>query len=89
MKTVYKYKLPGPGSANKIMMPKGAKILHVDSQGSKLYMWAEVDTSQEDEFRQFEVYGTGWELPDGNKTFLGTIIVDPFVWHVYEIEQEI
>ena len=82
MKTIHKYIVTG---RNDIPMPIGAKILHVNMQGRDICMWALVDKEVMQEYRTFEVVGTGWEL-DENMFYVGTCFdSDSFVWHIMEI----
>lgn len=68
-----------------IEMPKFSKILSVDVQRGKIRMWAACDPDQDSrEIRTFEVIGTGNEVLGLPRDFLGTVIIDPFVWHVFE-----
>ena len=82
MRTVYKYELKG--FCPEIEMPKGATPLHIgkDPQG-EFCIWAEVDTEAETETRQFAMYGTGHQIPDG-QTYLATVFDGDYVWHWYE-----
>lgn len=81
MKTIYKYPVTGRGD---ILIPIGAKILHINMQGKDICMWVLVDTEAVTEYRTFEVVGTGWEL-DENMFYIGTCSDDSFVWHIMEI----
>jgi hypothetical protein len=82
MKTIHKYIVTG---RNETLMPIGAKILHVNMQGRDICMWALVDKEVMQEYRTFEVVGTGWEL-DENMFYVGTCFdSDSFVWHIMEI----
>lgn len=81
---IYKYELELlPNQA--ILMPIGAKILHVGHQGSRIYLWAEVNPEAMPESRYFSVAATGEDLYQMPMTHLGTTITEPYVWHVYEI----
>lgn len=71
-------------------MPRGAIIRHVDNQDDCITIWAEVDTDAiadpQFETRLFRVFGTGHDIDDGGLNYVGTVMIDPFVWHVYEVE---
>lgn len=69
-----------------IAMPKGAKVLCVHEQRGEVCLWAEVNTNAEQEFRTFEVYGTGHAIPDGKGKYIGTAFLagQSLVFHVYE-----
>lgn len=83
MRTVYKYELlPNV----KIEMPIGAALRTVMSQGDQLFLWAEIDTTKPTEMREFQVFGTGHEIPNKpGLSFIGTAQMGPLVWHVYEV----
>ena len=85
MKCIWKYIL-GPYSEQSLQIPKDSTILSVDSQGSKLCLWAMVDPDKTKEYRVFEVFGTGLSIPPGNRTFIGTCKLDndTMIFHVFE-----
>lgn len=89
MKTVYKYQLPfAPNEygTTTIVVPKGFIILHADNQYDQLCIWVEVDTTtQETENLTIEVVGTGKPLSPNPKLYIGTVFVQEYVWHVYEV----
>lgn len=71
-----------------VMMPAGAELLSVANQNSSLCLWALVNPLKEYQKRHIEVIGTGNRIPQQepgvNRRFLGTAVIDPFVWHVFE-----
>lgn len=69
-----------------LSLPTGAKILKVDMQHSKLYLWAQVvDGTGSEELRHFCIHGTGQEIVDAHlQRHLATVFDGGFVWHVYE-----
>ena len=84
MKTIYKYPLE-VRECQQITMPQGAKILTLQIQNDELFLWAEVDTHEPRELREFVMHGTG----QGPTTFddlvyIATIQSGPYVWHFYE-----
>ena len=82
MKTIYKY-IVRP----ELVLPSGAIILKLGVQDNNPCIWAEVDTDNSLEVRNFRVLGTGWSLEDFDKEnleYLDTVFIDKFVWHVYE-----
>lgn len=87
MRTIWKFQLPVYG-VNRVSMPIDAQIIHVDNQDGKLCVWAEVSFPAPTLEVRLCVVGTGNPLPDpfeGHRwTHVGSAIVDPFVWHVYE-----
>ena len=85
MKTIYKYPLD---LANlNIVMPIGAKILTAREQNDQIWIWAEVDTIAKTELVGFEVFGTGHEMTDSDREFIGTAFINngEFVFHVYKM----
>jgi hypothetical protein len=72
-----------------VPMPKGARLLCVQSQEGAGALWALVDPEQKREARHFAVVGTGESLPDQGKGFkyVGTWQTDSYgvlVWHLFE-----
>lgn len=88
MSVIYKYPME-IADYQTIGMPIGSKILSVGNQGGELMLWVEVTESLEMIDRSFIVRGTGnpWTFCILD-TFIGTAIIDPFVWHVYEWGRE-
>jgi len=77
MKTIYKY------SVHALDMPIGAKILSVQMQDGRIVLWAEVDPDVATEPCVFEVFGTGQQMTDTNRQYIGTVQDGPMVWHIY------
>lgn len=72
-----------------LKMPRFAQILSVQFQGNAgIMVWAEVDPSQPEETRYFEVYCAGASLPEDGyfREYLDTLLLDggSFVIHIYE-----
>ena len=90
MKTILKYML-SVDKCQSQTLPYNAKIIHVDSQGDNMYIWAEVDTQEPmSETRMFSVFGTGHEIPkltNAEYKHLGTVEMydGSLIWHVYEV----
>ena len=82
-KQVWKYLLVSDPGAQALKLPLGAKLLHVGPQGKRLGLWFEVDIEEKKEqLRTFRVFGTGHAIEGG--THVGTVVITPYVWHVYE-----
>jgi hypothetical protein len=72
-------------------MPKGSVIRFVGEQRGRITLWFETDfdlmdrTDKDDvlESRRFFVVGTGHPIPEG-ATYLGTVPMASFVWHIFE-----
>jgi hypothetical protein len=80
MKTIHKFHLN-----DFVLMPKGAKPLHVNHQGTSM-VWALVDDSRSMVTHKFNIVGTGWDLEDIEGEYLGTVHEpNGFVWHVFYV----
>ena len=68
-------------------MPKGAEIVSVAFQHGSLCLWAMVQPDEPMEDREIEIFGTGHPVPVGvgvDRKFIGTVIDNQYVWHVFE-----
>jgi hypothetical protein len=87
MRTVYKYEV----ELNKyvtIAMPLEAEILHFGLDYEQdLCIWAEVETERDTEARVFQIVGTGNEITNSDSFHLGSCVVGPYVWHLYEVPE--
>lgn len=85
MTTVHKFPLAAIPDVE-LMMPAGARLLHVGHQDGALMLWAEVDEQAPAERRQFVVVGTGWGKPADAEVYVGTVQApNGLVWHVFEV----
>jgi len=85
-KQVWKYNLGLLDVAQEINMPIDSKIVHVGVQGDNICLWVEVCPSEDTASkRSFKVFGTEHPISEG--IHVGTAIMPPFVWHVYEITE--
>jgi len=67
MLTIHKFPL------SKILyMPMSAKILCVQVQDGKPYIWAEIETDAPKRRISIEVFGTGQELPSTPMEYIGS-----------------
>lgn len=81
---IYKYPI-GVTGFQEVAMPKAARILSVANQNGNLCLWALCDADQKEYVaRQIEIIGTGHPISLNSREFIGTVIVAPFVWHVFE-----
>jgi hypothetical protein len=71
-----------------VEMPISARFLHVALQEATLCLWAEVDPNATKELRTIRVIGTGHPLEDTPRKFIGTVVMGPFMWHVYDVTSE-
>jgi len=87
MKTIYKYRLI-PYVA--IQMPKGSKIISIaEQQAGEVFIWAQVDTTQPLEERNFIFFTTGIAIESEELLdFYGTVhLRNGLVFHVFEEKQ--
>lgn len=85
MKKVLKYQITNNNNG-KFMMPFGAEVLTVQMQQGLVTLWALVDEDQYEHPRQFDIYGTGWDIDSSTPhEYIGTVQDGDFVWHVFEI----
>jgi hypothetical protein len=93
MKRIFKYPLvidaPTALGFFTVGMPKGAKVLHVHSQGESIHpvLWALVDPESPHELREFAVIGTGNPCDIDLGNYIDSAHCGPFVWHVFEVEK--
>jgi hypothetical protein len=61
-------------------------IRHVgrDPATGLIAFWAEVDPYAPKRQRKFQIFATGDEIPI-DASPLGTVILDPLVWHLFEL----
>lgn len=81
MKQIYKYPVE-IGKVTQIPVSDVHEILHFEN----LYVWILVDVdAPRTAFVSINVVGTGWDLPDDPGKYLGTTIMDGFVWHAFAV----
>ena len=83
---IWKYELE-IADMQEVTMPDGAELLSVANQDGNLCLWAMVDPSKEKRRRYIEIIGTGNPIFTDmgvDREFIGTAVVNPFVWHVFE-----
>ena len=89
MKMIWKYTLKVTDSQG-LVMPEGAELLSVGNQRGNLCLWALVPVGKGaggEECRWVEIHGTGNPIQTETgleRRFIGTAIIEPFVWHVFE-----
>lgn len=87
MITVHKYAVPRDNALCRIMMPRGARVLHGDHQGTDLFVWAGVNTEAESMSPVSVAFvGTGYEIPDTySARFVNTFLMEngALVFHAY------
>lgn len=86
MEKIYKYNLELTAGPQFVEMPQDSKVLSVQNQHGNFAMWARVNTGEEKkQTRTFRIFGTGHELQEEYKTYIGTVQMGDFVWHVLEL----
>ena len=87
MKKIYKYSILPLKTT--LSIPAGAKILSMQLQNALPVIWVEanIDVSIPNEDRYFKVLGTGFEVDENCKAFIGTfqMLDGTFVGHLYEL----
>ena len=83
MLTIHKFELEIT-DVQTIGMRADAKILHVDNQNGTLCIWALLSTSDVITERRFYIFGTGHQVPRIGLKHIGSVLMDEFVWHVFE-----
>lgn len=96
MKMIFKYPLGEDIHHNavyEIEMPKAAKILDIQTQGSMPVIWAIVNPEKEKRKYVFHVFGTGFEMSDYDKKhydYIKTIQTGhlcALVWHIFMVHE--
>ena len=84
MRTIWKFVLPVTDEQD-LEFPKGALFLHVGQQAANgtVVIWMLVDPDNERVRRRVSIRGTGHPITERGGVFLGTVITNPFVWHVF------
>jgi len=85
VKKIFKYQLQ-PKPENLVEMPKGSRVLTIQTQGSAPNIWAEIDPDAPRIKRKFFIVATGqpMEIPE-TSSYLGTFQIQDgaLVFHVY------
>lgn len=82
-KRIYKFNIL-VATDQEIHMPRGARVLSVQTQHDTPQMWVLVDDTQPYEGRVFSVYGTGHSVPEDPGRYRGTWQEGSLVWHLFE-----
>ncbi len=81
--TIWKFELEIT-DLQRVFMPHGATILSAANQNGKVCLWAMVNPKHPAQERVIEIIGTGNPIQPMQRHFIGTVVVNPFVWHVFE-----
>lgn len=92
VRTIFKYPIEIVDE-QVVMVPAGAKPLHFDLQKvprrpiehfeGEPTLWLEVDDSATKVPLRLFVVGTGNPIPPNAVNYIGTVLMPPFVWHLY------
>jgi len=82
MRVIYKYGINAPG-LTELTLPAGAKPLAVGLQNGKPVVWVDIDIDQPEVEYELHTFGTGQSLPTDTVNYVGTLVQDWLVWHVY------
>lgn len=87
---IYKYPIPAIPGEIQTINDKIIEVLDIQYQYGKPTMWAIVDAdAQMGVPFKIAAFGTGWEIPDAAKQYLGTLQdTEGYVWHYFSIEVE-
>lgn len=83
MRTIWKFTIT---EQTKILVPEGSEILDVQIQNGEPQLWLMVDEEKPTVTRNFEVVGTGHDVPDEAK-YIGTfqLLLGELVFHLFEV----
>jgi len=82
---IFKYEIPIKDTFN-LELPAHSKILSLQLQNEKPYIWVLHDENKVLKHRYFTIVGTGHEIeyhPDV-MIYIGTIQMGSLVWHLFE-----
>lgn len=82
-RTIWKWSMERV-DCQRLMMPRGAKILSVQMQHGAPQIWAYCDPTEKFERREFRIIGTGHDIPSHPGEHIATVQDRDFVWHVFE-----
>lgn len=84
MRKVFKYPVPLRSAKFTLQLPRTFKFIRVGYQADQLFMWLEVVEDSPKIKIDFQVFGTGHDIPDG-PVHLTTYDNGPFVLHLYQV----
>lgn len=83
MRAIVKY--PLDIGVTHLVLPVGAQFRYFGAQRDQLFAWFEIDDEVPlGDPRKHHVVGTGHRILPGGE-YRGTVQVDQFVWHLYEL----
>lgn len=86
MNKIFKYPLDRTAESQIIKLHEGAQILTVQVQKGDLVLWALCNEKKKKEPRQIDIYGTGAEMSEHKRTYIGTVqqFGGVLILHVFE-----
>jgi hypothetical protein len=87
MRTIWKYQLE-VADLSILQIPKGGKILCVQTQNEQPCIWVDVDSEAPTETRWFKIFGTGHQMGiDERVIYIGTFQLNngSLVFHLFEV----
>ena len=66
-------------------LPLGAQFLTLQLQDDNPTLWFLCETDAPLQLRRFAIHGTGQDVPDTFRQYLGTFQTGALVWHVFEV----
>lgn len=86
LRTVFKYALHAQVVEIELPTDGIVRLVAVDPATQQPTLWVEHDLSGATERRTFLVVGTGMGV-EPDTVHIGSVINEPFVWHIYERPQ--
>lgn len=72
-------------SCQGVLMPESAKVISAHNQEGVICLWAICHPDEPHRIRRFSIVGTDHPMPTDLAEFIGTVLVPPLVWHVFEL----
>lgn len=82
MKTIHKTQLRVVDT-QLITILQDSKLLFLGAQHGHITLWYECNPANRTDEIMIYVIGTGNPIPEDAKTYLGSVMMSIFVWHVY------
>lgn len=82
MKKIYKYELMLK-SEQVVMLPFGFEILCAQIQKIPIFIWAIIDPLQKPVPVAIDIFGTGHEMDNKPRKYIGTVQDGLSVWHIF------
>lgn len=82
---IYKFPLSSGNKPTTLILPTGSIPRYVGEQKGWICLWVEMGTGKPDTSFIFDIFGTGWDLPNLYQAYIGTVQIDGYVWHVYQV----